>query len=157
MKDSSVKSLRANVLRVTSTFDKPMDTPALSCKVKRISPILAVADMDETLDFYTAVLGFNAVMKFPEYSIIERDGATIHFTKAADESVLAAVRGHAEIYLEVDDITSLWHHVQTFKGKYKIRDLFTQPYGMTEFHIGDPNECLVFVGQKTASIIPSAG
>ncbi len=118
--------------------------------VKRISPMLAVADMDETLSFYTSVLGFGVVKKFPDYSIVERDGATLHFTKAADESVLAAVRGHAEIYIEVENITPLWAHVKTLKDKYPIRDLFDQPYGMTEFHIGDPNQCLVFVGQKTA-------
>jgi len=126
-----------------------MTTPAPFHKVKRISPMLAVANMNETLDFYTTVLGFTAAMKFPDYSIVERDGASIHFMKATDESVMTAVRGHTEIYIEVNDITSLWNHVKTFKGKYKIRDLFDRPYGMTEFHISDPNECLVFVGQKT--------
>ncbi len=112
----------------------------------------AVADMDETLDFYQRVLGFNVTMQSPEYSIIERDGATVHFMKAADQSVLDAVRGHAEFYIEVSDIQSLWTHVATFKGTYKIRDLFDQPYGMTEFHIGDPNDCLVFVGQPTSEL-----
>jgi hypothetical protein len=60
------------------------------------------------------------------------------------------VRGHTDIYIEVENITELWAHVQQFKGKYRVRELFDQPYGMTEFHIGDPNGCLVFVGQKTA-------
>jgi hypothetical protein len=69
--------------------------------------------------------------------------------RAASEQVMKAVRGHADIYIEVDDIDSLWQHVQTFKDRYKIRDLFDQPYGMTEFHISDPNGCLVFLGQKT--------
>ena len=68
--------------------------------------------------------------------------------KADDESVLEAVRGHVEIYVEVDDIDSFWQHIQRYKGRYKIRGLFDQPYGMTEFHIVDPNECLVFVGRR---------
>ena len=118
-------------------------------KVKRISPMLAVEDMDLTVEFYTSVLGFNITMKSPDYSIVDRDGATIHFMKAASESVLSAVRGHTEIYIEVDGIHSLWQHVQTFKDNYKIRDLFDQSYGMTEFHIGDPNGCLIFVGERT--------
>ena len=117
--------------------------------VKRISPMLAVSDIDETLDFYTGLLGFSVSMKSPEYAIVERDGATIHFMKAADESVMQAVRGHTEIYMEVDDIRSLWEHVDVHRGSHKIRDLFDQSYGMTEFHIGDPNGCLVFVGQPT--------
>lgn len=118
--------------------------------VKRISPMLAVADMTETLAFYTEVLGFTVTMNTPAYSIIDRDGATVHFMTAADESVLQAVRGHTEIYIEVTDIHSLWSHVQTFKDRYKIKDLQDCDYGMTEFHILDPNDCLVFVGQETS-------
>jgi catechol 2,3-dioxygenase-like lactoylglutathione lyase family enzyme len=118
---------------------------------KRISPMLAVADMDETIAFYHDVLGFTPTMKSQEYSIMERDGQTIHFMKAASEEVMKCVRGHAEIYIEVSGICTLWEHVKTFKDRYKIRDLFDREYGMTEFHIGDPNECLVFVGEATSA------
>jgi catechol 2,3-dioxygenase-like lactoylglutathione lyase family enzyme len=116
---------------------------------KKISPMLAVADMDETLAFYKEVLGFTAMMKSPGYAIVERDGQTIHFMKAASEHVMECVRGHTEIYIEVSGIRSLWEHVKTFKERYRIRDLFDREYGMTEFHIGDPNGCLVFVGEPT--------
>src|ERR1700678_2581020 len=116
---------------------------------KKISPMLAVADMDETLAFYQEVLGFTSMMKSLEYSIVERDGQTIHFMKAADEHVMECVSGHTEIYVEVSGIRPLWEHVKTFKERYKIRDLFEREFGMTEFHIGDPNGCLVFVGEPT--------
>ena len=116
---------------------------------KKISPMLAVADMEETLGFYKEVLGFTARMKSPEYAIVERDGQTIHFMKAASEHVMGCVRGHTEIYIEVSGIRSLWEHVKTFNERYSIRDLFDREYGMTEFHIGDPNGCLVFVGGPT--------
>ncbi len=116
---------------------------------KKISPMLAVADMEETLAFYHDILGFTAMMKSREYSIVERDGQTIHFMKAASEEVMQCVRGHTEIYLEVSNIASLWEHVKTFKDRYHIRDLFDRDYGMTEFHIEDPNGCLVFVGEPT--------
>ena len=112
--------------------------------------MLAVADMDETIAFYQDVLGFTTIMKSLEYSIVERDGQTIHFMKAASEEVMKCVRGHTEIYIEVSGIHALWEHVNTFKDRYRIRDLFDQEYGMTEFHIGDPNECLVFVGEPTS-------
>jgi predicted enzyme related to lactoylglutathione lyase len=120
-------------------------------KAKRISPMLAVADMDETIAFYQNVLGFTPTMKSLDYSIVERDGQTIHFMKAASEEVMKCVRGHTEIYIEVSGIRALWEHVKTFKDRYRIRDLFDREYGMTEFHIGDPNECLVFVGEATST------
>lgn len=117
--------------------------------VKRISPMLAVADMQETIAFYCDVLIFEIEVQSPEYSILSRDGATIHLMKAGDEKVMACVRGHTEIYIEVDDLSSLWKHVEPMQDRYKIRGLLDQPYGMTEFHIGDPNGCLVFIGQQT--------
>ena len=116
---------------------------------KRISPMLATENMEETILFYQSVLGFTPTIKSPEYSIVERDGQTIHFQKTASEEVMKCVRGHTEIYIEVSDIQALWEHVKTFKNRYRIRDLFDREYGMTEFHIGDPNGCLVFVGEPT--------
>jgi catechol 2,3-dioxygenase-like lactoylglutathione lyase family enzyme len=122
----------------------PVTTP----QVKRISPMLAVADMDATLEFYVKVLEFEVSFRSPGYSIVGRDGATIHFMKAASEEVMKAVRGHTEIYVEVAAIAPLWEHVSRFKKEYRIRDLFDRDYGMREFHISDPNDCLVFVGQR---------
>jgi catechol 2,3-dioxygenase-like lactoylglutathione lyase family enzyme len=116
---------------------------------RRISPMLAVADMEETLAFYQEALGFTPSMKSPGYSIVERDGQTIHFQKADSEEVMKCVRGHTEIYIEVSNIHPLWEHVKSFKHRCRIRDLFDRDYGMTEFHISDPNDCLVFVGEPT--------
>jgi len=132
-------------------------TMASTFTAKKISPMLAVADMDATLAFYQEVLGFNPMMKSAEYSIVERDGQTIHFMKAASEHVMDCVRGHTEIYIEVSGIRPLWEHVKTFKARYRIRDLFDRDYGMTEFHIEDPNGCVVFVGEPTAGLEQSPG
>src|ERR1700678_873256 len=83
---------------------------------KRISPMLVTADMEETILFYQSVLGFKPTMKSAGYSIVERDGQTIHFQKAASEEVMKCVRGHTEIYIEVSGIHILWEHVKTFKN-----------------------------------------
>ncbi len=122
----------------------------LNIAAKRISPMLATDNMEKTILFYQSVLGFTPTMKSPNYSIIERDGQTIHFQKAASEEVMKSMREHTEIYIEVSGIHALWEHVKTFKNQYRIRDLFDREYGMTEFHIADPNGCLVFVGEPTS-------
>jgi predicted enzyme related to lactoylglutathione lyase len=117
-------------------------------QVKRISPMLAVSDMERTLEFYVKVLGFDVSLRSASYSIVEKDGATIHFMTAQSEAVMKAVRGHTEIYIEVEDIAALWEQVRRHKQNYRVRDLFDRDYGMREFHIIDPNDCLVFVGQR---------
>lgn len=121
-----------------------MKSPSIA---KRISPMLATDNMEETILFYQNVLGFTLAMKSPDYSIVERDGQTIHFQRAASEEVMKCMREHTEIYIEVTGIHELWEHVKTFKDRYRIRDLFEREYGMIEFHIADPNGCLVFVGE----------
>jgi predicted enzyme related to lactoylglutathione lyase len=126
--------------------------PEPSYTAKKISPMLAAADLKETLAFYREVLGFSVMLNTGDYCIIERDGLTIHFMKAASQHVLDCVRGHTEIYIEVSGIHDLWEHVKTYTGSYRIRELFDREYGMTEFHIEDPNGCLVFVGEPTANV-----
>jgi catechol 2,3-dioxygenase-like lactoylglutathione lyase family enzyme len=119
--------------------------------IKRISPMLAVADMDQTLAFYQDILGFVPTMKSAEYSIVARDGQIIHFMKAASADVMKRLRGHVEIYVEVRGIQEIWAKVKGFRLRYKVRDLFDREYGMTEFHIEDPNGILIFVGEPTAT------
>jgi len=125
-----------------------MTTPATIAK--RISPMLATDNMERTISFYENVLGFRTTRDSPQYVILERDGQTIHFQDAASEEVMRSMREHTEIYIEVSDIHALWEHVRTFKAQYRIRDLFDREYGMTEFHVVDPNGCLVFVGEPTS-------
>ena len=117
---------------------------------KRISPMLVTDNMEGSLRFYKDVLGFTQTLDSPGCAIVARDGQTIHFQKAASEEVMKCVRGHSEIYIEISDIHAFWEHVKTFKSQYRIRDLFDREYGMTEFHIEDPNGCLVFVGEPTS-------
>jgi catechol 2,3-dioxygenase-like lactoylglutathione lyase family enzyme len=117
---------------------------------KTNQPDAGSCQMDETIAFYRDLLGFRPTLESQEYSIVERDGQTIHFMKAASEEVMRCVRGHTEIYIEVSGIHFLWQHVKTFKERYRIRDLFDREYGMSEFHITDPNDCLVFVGEQTS-------
>jgi hypothetical protein len=40
-----------------------------------------------------------------------------------------------------------WEHVKQYKRQYKIRDLFTQDYGMLEFHIIAPNDYLSAIAE----------
>ena len=63
---------------------------------KKISPMLVAADLKETLAFYQDVLGFSVMLNNGEYCIVERNGLTIHFMKAASQHVLDCVRAICE-------------------------------------------------------------
>jgi predicted enzyme related to lactoylglutathione lyase len=114
--------------------------------------MFASDNMEQTIAFYRTVLGFTPTLVASNYCVLERDGQTLHFQRSAGPEVMDAMRKHGECYIEVSNIKALWEHVKDFKNQYKIRDLFQQDYGMTEFHIIDPHGILVFVGQPTADI-----
>jgi len=118
------------------------------CRAKSLSPILPVADMTASIRFYVEVLGFGVALQSDSYSVLVKDSASLHLTKAENEAVLQRTRGHMSIYLEVADIQALWAHVAQYRDWFPIRDLFDREYGMREFHLKDPNDCLIFVGQN---------
>lgn len=117
--------------------------------ITRISPKLVTDNMETTLAFYRDLLGFECTLQAQDYTILARNGQTLHFGRSASEEVMQCVRGHTEIYIEVVGIDALWRHVQALSTPFRIRELFQRDYGMTEFHIEDPNGCLVFVGETT--------
>ncbi|MGE5325360.1 MAG: VOC family protein [Actinomycetota bacterium] len=121
-------------------------------KALRICPKVVVGNMDETVAFYCEVLGFTPELKTAGYSVLARDGQAIHFGIAASEEISKIVGEHTEMYMEVRGIKALWEHVKKYKDRYRIRDLFDREYGMTEFHIMDPNGFIVFVGEPTAQL-----
>ena len=45
----------------------------------RICPMLAVENMESTLEFYSLVLGFSPIMQTDSYSVVDRDG-TVSYT-----------------------------------------------------------------------------
>jgi catechol 2,3-dioxygenase-like lactoylglutathione lyase family enzyme len=122
-------------------------TPA----VRALSPILPVADIDRSVAFYTEVLRFDVKSRFPNYAILTKGNGSIILTHAESQSVMDDVMGHMSFYLEVDAIEPLWTHVSQFKERYKTREPFDRDYGMREFHIIDPDGCLIFVGQQIPS------
>ena len=115
---------------------------------KNLSPVLPVADMSRAIAFYREVFGFSAVVESTHYTAMTRGGASLHLTKAPSEELLTALQGKVSVYLEVEDIASLWAHVATFKGRYRMQDLFERDYDMREFHIVDPDGCLIMVGEE---------
>ena len=50
-------------------------------------PVLPSLDLQQTADFYPGKLGFKEIGRYPDYLIVSRDGAEIHFWPCADRSI----------------------------------------------------------------------
>ncbi len=116
--------------------------------------IVPVADMDRTVAFYTDVLEFkvNFVSDDKSFGILTHGEAAIHFVQTDDPKVLEATANNISIYMWVKYVDDLY---AALKPKFdalpdgRVRPPFTQDYGMREFHVKDPDGCLLFFGEDT--------
>jgi len=99
-------------------------------------------DMGKTVSFFRDVLKFEMLRDDKTYVILQKDDQTIHILRAG------ANIGEMEIYLEVDDLQSVWDHLKDNLNGIKFKAPFDQPYGMREIHLIVPmTKTLLFIGQ----------
>jgi catechol 2,3-dioxygenase-like lactoylglutathione lyase family enzyme len=92
-----------------------------------IAPRMLVADLEQALAFY-AQLGFATTYRDGEFSIVERDEISLHFTVSI---------GHSVCLIGVTNIEALY---QQYKPTGAIRSphITSQPWGTKGFWLCDP-------------------
>lgn len=115
--------------------------------------IVPVKDIETTVDFYADVLGFERRMISDDktFAIVVHGEAAIHFTKTTDAKALQATANNISIYLWVRKIDKLYERLKSkldLLPKARVRAPFNQPYGMREFHVKDPDGCLLLFGEN---------
>lgn len=105
-------------------------------------PMLPVANLRRSMDFYVDTLGFRLGFNAGSYGGVRRDAIEIHF--ARNEKGVPAERSGCRI--EVTEIRKLYAE---FKDRGVITadgDIAAQPWGTTEFTVRDPDgNALTFV------------
>lgn len=111
-----------------------------------LSPLLAVRNVEETIEFYKNILGFETGMVFPdennpEYADLSKDGMVMMFLLAKnmgignDEKLGIGVN----LYMEIDgDIDEYYAELKnkSIKIVYDIKD---EHFGIRDFAIEDIN------------------
>ncbi|MDA7946451.1 MAG: VOC family protein [Hyphomicrobiaceae bacterium] len=117
--------------------------------------IVPVRDVEASVDFYADVLGFERrfVSEDKSFAIVVHGEAALHFIRTDDEAALQATANNISVYLWVKGVDDLY---DIYKAKLdaledgRVRAPFTQPYGMREFHVKDPDGCLLFFGENAS-------
>jgi len=109
-----------------------------------ISPMLAVRNIKQTIEFYKNSLGFKMEMAFPdvnnpEYADLSKDGMVLMFMPAenidvdCDEKLGVGVN----IYMQIDgDIDEYYNELKN-KGVKIAVDIKDEPYGIRDFTVED--------------------
>ena len=118
--------------------------------------IVPVRNISETMDFYADTLGFERrfVSDAQDFAIAVHGGtATIHFVATEDADALRATANNISIYLWVRGLDQLYDQLKPkldTLAQGRVRPPFDQPYGMREFHVKDPDGCLLMFGEPAS-------
>ena len=111
-----------------------------------ISPLLAVRNMKQTIEFYKSSLGFQMGMTFPdadnpEYADLSKDGMVLMFIAAENISIGSEQKLGigVNLYMEIDgDIDEYYAELKN-KGVNIVADIKDEPFGIRDFTVQDIN------------------
>lgn len=117
--------------------------------------IVPVSNIEQTARFYEDVLGFQVHFMSSDkvFAIIKRERAVIHFLKADDASALQATASNISIYIWINGLERLYRRLEPKLSKLpegRVRAPLDQDYGVREFHVKDPDGCLLFFAEDNS-------
>lgn len=131
--------------------EPPTQQPAKSGVIESAAAIVPVRDIAATMNFYADILGFERRLETPGFAIATHGGAAIHFIATDDAKALKATANNISVYLWVRDVDALWVRLRPALDPLpegRVRAPFEQPYGVREFHVKDPDGCLLFFAES---------
>ena len=105
-----------------------------------------VSSVEDSLRFYTGVLGFTKRFHFGDYAGIEHGDVQIHLSGPAATNKKEI--GQGSIYIFCDNVDSYYSDVSR-KGAFTQSPPKDYDYGMRDFVIEDPDHNLIGIGQET--------
>ncbi len=122
-------------------------------KVLNAATIVPVRDVAATLRFYEDVLGFERKLLAEDgsFGAAERGGAAVEFIATDDARALKATATNIALSIRVCGLDALYMALKPQLDTLpegRVRPPFDQPYGVREFHVKDPDGCLLFFAER---------
>jgi catechol 2,3-dioxygenase-like lactoylglutathione lyase family enzyme len=123
-------------------------------KLKKLTPVLVVAAVEPSLEFWRERLGFAITMEVPHdkalgFAALENDGLEIMLqtraSLASDMSGAASAGENTFLYFEVDDLGAI---IAKLQGAPIVVERRTAPYGAEEIAYREPGGHVVCFAQR---------
>jgi len=112
-------------------------------------PILYVANMDESIRFYSEVLGFSCANRTEGWAMLQCGLAEITLSLPNEHLPFEKPGFTGSFYFQAENVNSVWEKLRDKVAiVYPIEDF---EYGMREFAIRDNNGYILQFGQEIAS------
>ena len=118
-------------------------------QLQALSPILWTKNLQETISFYTIVLGFSSRSNFPNFASLYKDNTEIMVIvptgKPSDNGFFPKPCLTGSIYIFMNDVDKFWEAV---KDKATIKtSICDRQYLMRDFSIADNNGYEIVFGE----------
>jgi len=110
--------------------------------IVKIIPHIPSTDMLVTKEFFINLFGFKVVSDSDNFIMLNNNEYSLGILKALSDPT------EQSVYIQVSEIEKIWAHLKDKINEYKHKALFTQDYGMKEFHVIIPKTAtLLFIGE----------
>jgi len=112
--------------------------------IRRVVPNVTTDRIDESLEFYTSLLGFQVAMDMDWIvTLASPDNSTAQISLVREDEVVPR-NGNLQLTIEVGDVDAI--HAEAQSRGYRIDyPLTDEPWGIRRFHVRDPNGVVINV------------
>jgi uncharacterized glyoxalase superfamily protein PhnB len=115
-------------------------------KLENVKPMLAVNDMDKTIQFYCDVLGFECVSRLEGWAALRKDAVEVMISLPNAHEPFEKPTLTGSLYFSSDNVDALWEKIRDKATiVYPIENFY---YGMREFAVRDNNGYMLQFGQE---------
>jgi len=117
-----------------------------------LRPILWTENLDETIVFYTQILGFTLLGRNDDWqwASLKKDDVQVMLSKPNEHENFKGISFTGSFYFNVEKIDELWENLKT---KAKIcYEIETFEWGMREFAVYDNNGYILQFGEPVDEI-----
>ena len=125
-------------------------TEAARYKLEVVAPIFPVTDVGRSLEYYVEQLSFTIAFQWadrPEdpvrYAILQHGNCELHLSHSENPVTTVA-------YFFVDGVADFYEVVK-IRSPNITCEIEDQPWEMREFHVKDPDGCLLLFGEESSS------
>ncbi|MER5770398.1 VOC family protein [Streptomyces sp. NPDC001985] len=114
-------------------------------------PVIATDRVQETVDFYTRLMGFETTFEADWYVSLRRPGELPYELAVLDHTHPTIPEGHRNpvsgllLNFEVADADAEWERLVVREGLEPLLELRTEDFGQRHFIVADPNGVLIDV------------
>jgi uncharacterized glyoxalase superfamily protein PhnB len=114
----------------------------------RTRSVLAVRELDPSVDYYTRVLGMTVDFTAPGWAFLSRGSFRLMLGECSDATPAHELGDHSYfVYVTVEGVDELFDEV-TGKGAALTQSLASKPWGMREFGVRTPDGHRIMFGQE---------